>query len=81
MSATTIIINNIGKKTANASGNFRLLKKRYTGNSIMLIKKDMSRGMMIIFPITSIAPIKKSPSNSMERFMLTGISFIWHIQY
>jgi hypothetical protein len=71
-----MITNNIGKKIAIVSGNFRLLKKRYTGSSIILMKNDMRRGIMIIFPITIIQPIRKSPRSSIESFRVTGISFI-----
>jgi hypothetical protein len=71
-----MITNNIGKKIAIASGNFRFLKKRKTGSSIILIKKDIKRGIMITFPITIITPSRKIPRISSERFMVPGISFM-----
>jgi hypothetical protein len=59
------------RKIAMASGNFNFLNKRNTGSKTKLKKKDISKGMMTIFPTTTMVPIKYNPSNSRERLTVT----------
>lgn len=73
---TKITTKRIGKMMAAISGNLNFLRKRNTGRSMMLMKKAMMTGMMMSFPMTSMATKRTIPSSSMDLLTVRGMSFI-----
>jgi hypothetical protein len=70
-----ITINAAAKITstiAMISGIFIFRKNRNMGNSMRLMKKAISKGIMIAFATEKRAMIKHNPKSSMERFTVKG---------
>jgi hypothetical protein len=72
---------NIGIMMAAGSGNLYFLKKRKTGKSMMLMKKAISTGIMMLWAITSMAMINTNPRSSIDRLTVSGMSVITLILY